>query len=77
MIQSLNEIHSKLIEKGVLTDDILEAFAEIDGMGSTGTIAWMINTCKDAIDRMESGKEVLLNNTLVTLLCHKGVLFLP
>lgn len=56
MVESLTEIYDTLIDKKEITDDILEAFRDIDVMMSVGTFAWMFSTCKEVDEKLMQGE---------------------
>jgi len=56
--KTLNELSEELLEKGVLTDEMIEFFREIDGMNSIGMIAWLTSNCSEAIKNIKNGNTV-------------------
>lgn len=61
-MKSFNDIEKELTQDGIITDETLNLFREIDGMLSTGTMSWMINTCKKAIKEIEKGLIITYQN---------------
>lgn len=55
MGKDLNGMSKELLEDGVLTDELLSFFREIDVMNSVGMMSWLTSLCKDAVKKIEDG----------------------
>lgn len=62
-MNNLNDIYISVVQNGEITDEIIDFFKEVDGMCSTGTMAWMVNLCQKAVDAMEHGLVMRYNGT--------------
>lgn len=61
MNKSLNDIERDVVDKGIITDEDIDAFREIDGMLSVTTMAWAIKVCHNAALKIKKGKVMIYN----------------
>lgn len=74
MNKTLNDIERDIVEKGIITDEDIDAFREVDTMMSVTTMAWATKTCREAALRLESNKILVYNGKELTRKEFKNLL---
>ena len=74
MNKSLNQIETDIVENGILSDEDIEAFREIDTMMSVTTLAWATKVCHEAVVRLKENKSILYNGIPLTEESFKNLL---
>lgn len=66
MKKDLNTMQKELVDDGILTDELISFFRDIDTMNSTGMMTWLVDTAKGGLKKIELGSGVTYNGKKLT-----------